>query len=297
MKKILYLPIILGIFFYSIPANSAVNQKPVTSPKNPTICGKHIIKDNTITIKCEFPDSKEHISTTLTGSFVFAGFTETEAEDDIEWIYPQTLIIIKNGKISQEINLKSIETGIRIHGFDEAVQLMDLNFDGYDDIKLWTSPSTGIDSTYAYWLYNSKTGLFDFAGDLGKKLFGFDVTPNLGTKTISVKEHSGCCYNNDTTYHWVGNELRKKINLYYGAIEYADACGQITSYYNDNEEIVREEIEPSGYCKGDEHNAPISLKPYISKLKKEEKDGNYVLKKKAGGKYTVIYKKPKKEKY
>lgn len=270
--------------FYNVAANAEVN--------NPAVCGKHIIKDKTITVQCDFQEGKDHISTILSGSFEFSGSTDIENKNDIDWIHLSKLIIIKNDKISQEINLKSVETGIRIDGFDGAVKPMDLNFDGYDDIQLWTSPSAGIDSSYEYWLYNPKIGLFDTT-DLGKKLSGFDIIPDAKTKTVSVKEHSGCCYNYETTYHWIDKELLRKSSLYYGVLV-GNGCGQTTTHYNDNEEILREDIEPSDYCKGDEHNPPMSLKPYISVLRSNEKDGDYILKKKSGGKYTLIYKKPKK---
>lgn len=305
MKKSLYLSAILVSIFYSIAANAAVGTNSATSLaiKNSAVCGKHVIKDDTITIQCDFPESKERISTVLSGSLVFSGITTTETKDDIDWIHLQTLIVMKNGNKSQEINLGSVETAIRLYGFNEAVKLMDLNFDGYDDIQLWKSPTASVNASYEYWLYNPKTSLFD-ATDLGEKLFGFDVTPDSKTQTIFIKSHSGCCYNNETTYHWVGNELRKKTNLYYGVIDASDkmsienvvsACGQTITHYNDNEEILRMDVEPSSYCKGDEHNAPMSLEPFLSKLKNEEKDGNYVLKKKASGKYTVIYKNPNRD--
>ena len=287
MKKIIYLSAILGSIFYGGATIAAVD---VNSANNP-VCGKYVIKDNMITVKCDFPESIEHISTVLEGSSKCFG--EICREVDLDDIRLNKLLILKNSKKSQEINLESVEIGIRLDSFAEAVKLMDINFDGYDDIQLWASPTASANTIYEYWLYNPKTGLFD-ATDLGKKLFGYYIVPDSKTNTILVKSHSGCCYNWEKTYHWVGNELRKKMVRYYGALA-AEGCGQTITHYNDNEEVLSMEVEPSGYCKGDEHNEPMSLKPYISMLKNGEKDGNYALKKKAGGKYTVIYNKPSKQ--
>ena len=290
MKKILHLSAILYFISYGAAAIAAVNVNSVNSP----VCEKYFIKGNNISVKCDFPKSKMHISTILSGSIECFG--EPCREVDLDDIHLNKLTVLKNTKKSQEISLESVEASIRLYGFTEAIKLMDFNFDGYDDIQLWTSPSAGINSGYEYWLYNPNTGQFE-ASDFGKKLSGFDIAPDIKTKTIYVKSHSGCCYNSETTYHWIGKELRKKTELYYGVFAPYDACGQTITHYNDNEEIVSMDVEPSGYCKGDKHNAPRSLEPYLSKLKNEEKDGNYVLKKKAGGKYTVIYNKPTKEKH
>ena len=286
MRKILYLSAILVSVFYSVTANAAVHIKPVNS----SVCEKYFIKGNNISVKCDFPKSKMHISTILSGSVECFG--ETCREIDLDEIHFTKLIILKNNKKSQEINLGSIETYVRLSMFTEAVKFMDLNFDGYDDIQLYESPTAGVNATYVYWLYNPKTRLFD-ATDLGKKLFGYDVTPDIKTKTINIKSHSGCCYNWNTTYHWVGNELRKKVEIFSGSL-LVDAYGQVTSYYNDNEEILREEIDPNDWR--DEHNERIGIKSYILKLKEEEKNGNYILKKNGDDKYTVIYNKPTKQK-
>ncbi len=292
MIKIQYFLAIFTAIFFNVTANAAT-----------PVCQKHIIKNKQISIKCAFPESKEHISTLISGSFEFYEYANTETEKDIDWIHLNKLVILKNGRKSQEINLESVENGIRLSGVAGAVQLMDLNFDGYDDIQLWVSPTAGANSSYEYWLYNPDTQQFEY-NNLKDKLFGFDVTPDPKSKTIFIQSHSGCCYNWERTYHWIGNELRKKTELYYGSIaipgntplEEFYACGQTIDHYNDNEEIVSMDIEPSSYCKGDEHNAPQTLEPFLTKLKNEEKNGEYVLRKNGEDKYTVIYNKPAKEK-
>ncbi len=295
MIKTSYFLAVFVTIFLSMAVIAPLYAKPGKNHeiKDSPICEKYIIKGRQISVKCAFPKSKDHISTIISGSFEFYGDTNTVTENDIDWIHLSKLIIMKNGKKSQEINIESTENNIRLSDFLNAVRLMDLNFDGYDDIQLLVLPTASVNAVYEYWLYNSDTQQFEHS-DLRDKLFGFDVTPDPKTKTIFIQSHSGCCYNWETTYHWVANELRKKTELYYGAIVMSDACGQTITHYNDNEETISMDIESSGYCKGDEHNAPQTIEPYLTKLKNDEKNGGYVLKKNGNDKFTVIYNKPTK---
>lgn len=78
-----------------------------------------------------------------------------------------------------------------------AIEKIDMNFDGYRDIKSpGTCGATG-NARYDIWLYNPKTGLFEFSEDLSQLI---NPEPNPETKEIrtsSVGGHSGRIYDKE----------------------------------------------------------------------------------------------------
>jgi len=129
--------------------------------------------------------------------------------------------------------------------------LMDVNFDGYADIKLATSTSAGPNMGYDYWLYEPKTGVFR-ATKLGEQLSGFDVMLDAKTKTINVNGRSSCCSWNITTYAWRGSALQaveSSDTLSFSPVALpgfdptATLCGSQTKHFNDAGLVTRVDFE------------------------------------------------------
>jgi uncharacterized protein len=187
-----------------------------------------------VTLTCKAPTSPRHFTFVLTGS---------TGDGDIEL---SKLVVTRPGGKPQEIK---VEGRIFSGGFETAIELTDVNFDGHPDIKLWTATSAGPNMGYDYWLYNPGTGSFDASG-LGELLSGSDITVDPTTKTIAVNGRNNCCSWNNTTYAWRGGSLY--------AIRSSDApsftpanlpgagdetlCGQQTKHFDNAGRITRIDI-------------------------------------------------------
>lgn len=127
-----------------------------------------------------------------------------------------------------------------------ALELMDVNFDGYSDIKLMTSTSAGPNEGFTYWLYDRKARGFKPCGACDA-LSGFDVIPDPRKKTIFVNARGSCCNWGSTTYAWRGAALKTIesgdtgiLSLQYPPFAGASltACGAETDHYDAQERIA-----------------------------------------------------------
>ena len=153
----------------------------------------------------------------------------------------------------------------------QAVDLLDVNFDGFDDIKVMTSTSAGPNASYDYWLYEPKSGLFR-ASKIGDQLSGMDIMPNPKTRTIAVNGRDSCCSWSVMTYKWIGSKLGATKEYEEGMFNIenippldADGpqiCGTVTRYFDDQGRLVSVDFDidrAGASCDGGDPKSPTSL--------------------------------------
>ena len=200
------------------------------------VCGKPVLTGKTFALTCTA------LNNSLGLSFVLSG---KKADTDAALT---KLYVIKAGAKPQDFKL---EGQIFFDGLSSALELTDVNFDGFADIKLATSTSAGPNMGYDYWLYEPKAGAFR-ATKLGDQLSGFDVIPDPKTKTIKVSGRSSCCSWNNTTYAWLGGALHavdSSDTMSFSPVALpgfdptATFCGSQTKHFNDAGLVTRVDFE------------------------------------------------------
>lgn len=247
------------------------------------VCGPVEMKEHSPTMQCYARNTPPHLSLALRGN-IKGGLI--------------TLTIEQKGIKTQEIEVSSDSASFE-HA-DEVIQVLDFNFDGYNDIKLLSERTAGPNTIYKYWLYNPETAVF-MPSDIGDMLYGFDVIADSRTKTIVTSIRGNCCSWGTATYKWVNGALRQQSNAHTGALyvsvpslsePYHLECGSEINHYNDNEELISTEIEADEVCYG-ENNEP-KPGPDISELlaQLKEKQKGYVIQIKNKRRFTMLYEKP-----
>lgn len=200
-------------------------------------CAKPKLAGAAFTMTCIAPNSPLKLTLTLTGK-------KTDSDAVLT-----ALMIAKTGGAPQTFKLA--DSQIFFDSLTSAVEAMDVNFDGFEDVKLATSTSAGPNMGYDYWLYVPKTGQFT-ATTLGEQLSGFDVVPDAKTKTITVTGRSSCCSWNSTTYAWRGSKLHATqlsdtMSFTPVALPGFDAsatlCGSQTKHFNEAGLMTRVDFE------------------------------------------------------
>jgi hypothetical protein len=88
---------------------------------------------------------------------------------------------------------------------EDALNIVDANFDGYPDISIFgQSGGAGPNNTDNFFLFNSKTGQFEFDEALSS-LPQIEFHPR--TKTIGSAERGGCCSHSAETYRYIKGKL------------------------------------------------------------------------------------------
>jgi len=195
-------------------------------------CSKPIVTRKAFAMTCIAPNSPAKNTLLLTG-------TKSDMEAELS-----RLSVIRAGAKAQDIRL---DGRIFFDGLSSAVELVDVNFDGFADIKLATSSGAGPNMGYDYWLYVPKIGQY-IATKLGEQLSGFDVVPDPKTKTILVNGKASCCQWEAVTYWWDRGGLRIRTITRTGNFTVSDipglethnaeACGNRTDRFNDTEALV-----------------------------------------------------------
>jgi hypothetical protein len=80
---------------------------------------------------------------------------------------------------------------------------LDMNFDGYPDIKLMYSSASG-GADFHVWLYNQKTGKFKYNDELSSLS---DPIIDYNAKTLTSCYANGACCGRQTTYRFEGGKL------------------------------------------------------------------------------------------
>lgn len=197
-------------------------------------CAKPVMAGTNFTLRCVAPNSPAHLTAVVSGK---------KGEYDAELA---KLTLTANGKTA---SFALSDASIPFDILTSAVELMDVNFDGFDDVKLTTSTSAGPNMGYGYWLYMPKTGGFA-ESDAGAQLSGFDVTPDAKTKTIAVSARGSCCDWVRAVYAWKGSTLLMRSDTDSGQFSALDIpgydgqiCGSSTRHHDDQGRITRIDLE------------------------------------------------------
>jgi len=78
----------------------------------------------------------------------------------MKYVYLLDSISYPGEKYVGDLSTLAVDGDVWTDGVCGAIELMDVNFDGFDDIKLWTATSAGPNSGYGYWLYDPKAARF-----------------------------------------------------------------------------------------------------------------------------------------
>lgn len=113
------------------------------------------------------------------------------------------IIDAKTGKTIQ--SFYNLESELAFDKPDDAINLIDINFDGYQDISLFRmSGGAGPNSTQNIWIYSPKTGKFIY----DEKLSGFtQLFIDKKKKTINTAFRDGCCDHSSETYKYIKGRL------------------------------------------------------------------------------------------
>jgi hypothetical protein len=208
-------------------------------------------------VVCTAPDNPLHLTLTLSGTIADGALAAL-----------QSLAIAQGRAAAQTFALNG---QIGMDDVAHALELVDVNFDGFDDVKVMTSSSAGPNAGYDYWLYDPKSGAYK-ASDIGDKLSGFEIRPDPKTKTIAASGRASCCEWETVTYKWVQGNLRVSLIVNDGLFSLADTppladenpqiCGVEQKTYDDDERLLRVDysLRPKDkQCAGGGSFAPSDL--------------------------------------
>jgi hypothetical protein len=220
-------------------------------------CEAPVVSGTVFAMTCAYPHQSRPLTLVLRGAV-----DDTQHDLDTATAKPAEVTILDAGKPRQTLKVES--DGVSLNGLqNEAFESLDLNFDGYDDLKVWTATSAGPNSGYSYWLYDPAKAAFVRRQDLDDKLSGFEVSVDPKTKTLATSGRDSCCAWSVDTYHWVTGKLMQISDVESGVIDLGDAlsdvasiqafraatplfCATRTHFYNDAGLITRDVIETAG---------------------------------------------------
>jgi hypothetical protein len=153
---------------------------------------------------------------------------DAQHDADTATAKPAKIAIFAAGKLRQTLTVES--DGVWLNSLQQqAFESIDLNFDGYDDLKVWTQTSAGPNSGYAYWLYDPVKREFERRQDLDDQLSGFDVSVDPKTKTVSLSGRDSCCAWTIDTYRWANGKLAQISGEESGEFDLGDALSDVAS--------------------------------------------------------------------
>ncbi len=123
---------------------------------------------------------------------------------------------------------------------DHALEMIDMNFDGYQDLRLYCRMGLH-EAEHLFWLYDLRSNKLIFSPALSE--LG-EPTPRPDTKTIITDVHNGCAglCRYISTYKWVGNKLTlldaRSINL-----EETDEAALFVAIKEGNSETAKQLIK------------------------------------------------------
>ncbi len=125
-------------------------------------------------------------------------------------MYPRHIDVLRSAdsSLAQVLDVNDSED-INYHceyyaGGKGRLKVVDMNFDGYQDLKLHCM--SGENESYLFWLYDKESGKFIFNAELSEVS---NPAPNIKTKTIISDVGMGCAgtCRNISTYKFIGNKL------------------------------------------------------------------------------------------
>lgn len=257
------------------------------SGKNLLVCGAPRETSGKFSLNCDAVNDPAGLSLVLAGH---------DADHDTAAL--DSLTVRRNGAPPQTLPLQDAEifrSGLR-DAPAEVVELVDANFDGHADIKLWTSTSAGPNNGYSYWLFDPGSGKFQ-ATELGDKLSGFEVNFDARARTITTSARASCCEWEMQTFRWVGSRLMvmtiETDRVYKDRIpplaklDDVELCATQTDHYNEREELVSNDIGP---CERDIMEGDMKRSAFVALLRKNPK--GYRVAEKDKNHLTITYDKP-----
>jgi hypothetical protein len=230
---------------------------PATGRAAATItCETPVVSGTSFVMTCVYTHKPKPLTLVLRGT------VEDAQHPDAGAATPAQITILDAGKVRQTLRVDS--DGVLLNALQEQeFESVDLNFDGYDDLKVWTATSAGPNSGYSYWLYDPVKAMFVRRQDLDDKLSGFEVSVDPKTKTLATSGRDSCCAWSVDTYHWVQDRLVQISDAESGLIDLGDAlsdlasvqafratapqfCATRTRFYNAAGLITKDVIETSG---------------------------------------------------
>ena len=137
----------------------------------------------------------------LTSDHAFSAYATNEDKDRFS-LRAIRIIDRKTGKVVQQID--GIDAMPWWGGAGSLVGVVDANFDGRPDITFqYADGGAGPDSTYHFYLFNPRSGRFEFdpvLSDLTQVAIGRDGT-------ITSASRGGCCQHYSATYRYFGGKL------------------------------------------------------------------------------------------
>ncbi len=184
-------------------------------------CQKPLVTGATFAMTCTY----SHQSMPL-GLVMHGAVDDSQHDKDTTTAKPATIAILAAGKLRQTLTVES--DGVWLNSLQkDAFESIDINFDGYDDLKVWTDTSAGPNSGYAYWLYDPAKGEFARREDLDTALSGFDVSVDPAKKTVSTSGRMSCCAWAVDTYRWANNRLVQISDEQSGTLDLGDVLSDV----------------------------------------------------------------------
>jgi hypothetical protein len=179
-------------------------------------CDKPVVTGASFAMDCAYPHHGTNLTLVMRGAV-----DDTTAK-------PAEIAVLEAGKPRQTLTVES--DGVFLDSLQkEALESIDINFDGYDDLKVWTATSAGPNSGYAYWLYDPAKDAFARRQDLDDLLSGFDVSVDPKAKTLSTSGRASCCEWDVDIYRWANDQLVKISGEASGALDLGEALSDVAS--------------------------------------------------------------------
>jgi uncharacterized protein len=228
-------------------------------------CAKPVLNGTAFTVSCIAPNTPQKMKLTVAGSK--GDFAELK-----------NLTIARDGAAPQSFKLDGQYYFDNLA--DSLIALIDVNFDGFVDVRLAVGTSAGPNSEFSWWLFDPKAGRFA-TSPIGEQLSGFEVWTDPKDKTVSVNARGSCCDWGTSTYIWNAGALKLVKTLDSGMFSAIGLpgmdgfehmiCGEQTSHYNDAGLITRIDLALDGaadsQCEKDDLAAQANVLDTIKRAK------------------------------
>lgn len=121
----------------------------------------------------------------------------------------ETIRVTENGREIQNIVIQDVrDNGVTMipdsRGDTLGFSLVDVNFDGYLDIRQYDMPDGTYAIDYVYLIWNPKTHQFEYSPELSALILGYF---DQEKKQIYGMERGGCCTHYYKTYEYIDGSL------------------------------------------------------------------------------------------
>lgn len=185
-------------------------------------CAEPVVTGASFSMTCRYAHQSMPLTLVMQG-------TVDDAEHDLSTARatPQT-IDVRDATGSRQTLTVASDDGVLLNDLpQQAFTSIDLDFDGMDDLQVWTETSAGPNGGYAFWLYDKPTGKFVRRDDLDALLSGFEVSSDTKQRTVSVSARESCCAWSVSTYHWTNARLMPISDAESGMLDVSESLGDV----------------------------------------------------------------------